>query len=376
MSEGQLREVVEHLASIERGSASPGEHEAAAWIADRLRALGLRVEVEDEPAHGGFWWPIGLLNAATLVGAASSRPWRRRLLAAGALALLVDDLDHRSRAFRRLLPRRRARNVTAYAGDPDAPRTVVVVAHHDAAHGGAIFDTTLLEAVFERWPAVVQRAKRWPPVMWGVVLGPILTLLGKRRAGAAASLGAIGVMVDIGRSPVVPGANDNLSAVAVLLALAERRLEGIRVILVSTGAEESNSEGMQGWGRRHFPELDKATTTFIALETLGSGHLVIAESEGFLVQHAYTDRVKDLANRVADAKGIEVWRGLRNAFASDGQIPLHAGYPSMLLGGLDDMKLPANYHKPTDVPERLDLACMAQAVDLLEGVVAALADEA
>ena len=66
-------------------------------------------------------------------------------------------------------------------------------------------------------------------------------------------------MADIGLRKVVPGANDNGTAVVSVLALAQRFVEeppaGIRVILLSVGAEESFSEGMKAFGERHFPSL-------------------------------------------------------------------------------------------------------------------------
>jgi Peptidase family M28 len=368
----ELRGIVGVLSGIERPSASDGERQAAEWIADRFREAGLEPHVERERAHGGFWWPIGLLNAIALVAARL----RSRLLALVALALLVDDLDHRTRAFRRLLPKRPTWNVTAATGDPHAKRTVVVVAHHDAAHGGMIYDTTALEGLLERFPQLLARAKRWPPVMWGVVLGPLLVAIGRRRLGRLFSLGTLACMTDIARRPISPGANDNLAAVATVLMLARERYEGVRVLLVSTGSEESMSEGMQAWGRRHFPSLSPRTTIFVALETLGSGHLTIAEAEGFLVPHAYSSGVKDELERCAREVGVSVRRGLSNSFASDGQIPLHAGYPTALLGGLDEFLLPANYHKPWDLPENLDYACVEDAVRLLEAFIRAQAEAA
>ncbi len=70
-------------------------------------------------------------------------------------------------------------------------------------------------------------------------------------------------MANIGASRVVPGANDNLSAVAVVVALAhslrEKPPNGVRVLLLSTGSEESFMEGMQGFAKRHFPALDRET---------------------------------------------------------------------------------------------------------------------
>src|SRR3954471_17196220 len=135
-----LRRLIDELCLVERPSASEGEREAAEWIAAQFRDAGLDTRVEAERAHGGFWWPIGLLNAIAAVAAAIGS----RLVAAGALALLADDIDHRKRVFRRmLLPRRTTWNVTAVAGDPQAEQTIVLVAHHDAAHGGAIYDTTV-----------------------------------------------------------------------------------------------------------------------------------------------------------------------------------------------------------------------------------------
>ena len=264
--------------------------------------------------------------------------------------------------------------MTAVAGDPRAKRTIVIVAHHDAAHGGAIYDTRMLYALLRRFPQLLPRVKRWPPVMWGVVLGPLLVAAGRRRLGSLFSVGTIACMADIARSPVSPGANDNLTSVAALLVLARRRYEGVRVLLVSTGSEESMSEGMHAWGHRHFAALSPETTTFVALEMLGSGNLTIAEAEGFLVPHPYTSKVKDELERCGRELGVPVHRGLSNSFASDGQIPLHAGYPAALLGALDGFLLPTNYHQPWDLPDDLDYTCVENAVRLLDAFILAQAD--
>jgi hypothetical protein len=374
-----MDEAIRHLASFDRPSASEGERVAAEWIAASLRDLGLEARVEEESAHGTYWWPLGLLNAAA-IAAAALRGWAGRLLAGAALAALVDDLDHRSRWFRRtFLPQRSTYNVVAEAGDAAAERTLVLVAHHDAAHGGQVFGTQALELLHGRWPDVYARFTRWPPLMWGVVLGPLLVALGRRRGGVFAALGTIAAMADIGRTPAVPGANDNLSAVGALLgvarALRDEPVAGLRVLLVSTGSEESNSEGMQAFGRRHFDQLPRETTTIVALECIGSGRLCLAESEGFLVPHGYDDGLKDLAMTVAERTGVPLRRGLHVSFASDGQIGLHAGYRSLLIGGIDELNLPANYHKPTDVPDNVDLDSVVDAVRLVHALAHELAGQ-
>jgi hypothetical protein len=372
---------VRHLESFERPSASPGERAAAEWIADALRELGLEPTIEEGRAHGGFWWPLGLLNAVALAGMALRPRWLGRALAAAAAVALADDLDHRSRFFRRaVLPHRPTYNVHAVAGDAHAARTVLVVAHHDAAHGGRVFDTTLMRTIHDRWPALYARFNRWPPLMWLTFLGPLLFAAGERKHARRAAVGTILAMADIARSPIAPGANDNLAAVGALLALARRLrdepVDGLRVILLSTGSEESNSEGMQEYGRAHFAELPRETTDVIALECLGSGTVTIPESEGFLVPHHYDQGLKDLAADCARRAGVKVRRGLHIVFASDGQIALHAGYRAMTLAATDELRLPANYHKPTDTADNLDFACLDQAADVLEGMVRELAAQA
>src|SRR6202171_682110 len=53
--EGVLREVVEELAPIDRTPCSPGERQAAEWLAARLQSVaGVDVALEDEPSWGTF----------------------------------------------------------------------------------------------------------------------------------------------------------------------------------------------------------------------------------------------------------------------------------------------------------------------------------
>src|SRR5689334_11459768 len=135
------RALIHELAAFDRPSASDGERRGAELIAGRLRALGCRVEIEEERAHGGYWWPIGLVNAfAVATGAIAlrrRRPWARAIAAGVAgvgAAALWDDLGHGRRWFRRaVLPHRPTWNVVAEVGDPDAEQTFVLIAHHDAA---------------------------------------------------------------------------------------------------------------------------------------------------------------------------------------------------------------------------------------------------
>jgi hypothetical protein len=371
-----IERVVRELASYERPSASDGERRAADWLAAEFSAAGCRgVRVEEERARGGYWWPLGLLNAGSAVAALLGRR-AAALVGAAASAAVYDDVGGGQLWFRRrALPNRPTWNVVAEAGDPDAARTVVFIAHHDAAHSGLVFHPALPRKGMELMPKLHERANQSVPIIFGVFLGPLLLslwgLLGRRwlkRGGMFFSLGATACMANIGASKVVPGANDNLSAVAVLVALAhelaEQPPECVRVILLSTGSEESFMEGMQGFGRRHFAGLPRDGTEFVCLECVGSPQLCVVEGEGMLRMRHYPERSREALARAGAAAGIELRRGLRTVAATDALIALRAGYPTCTLGGVDETKFPSNYHWPSDIPDNLDWSSVDGAVEV------------
>jgi acetylornithine deacetylase/succinyl-diaminopimelate desuccinylase-like protein len=368
-----IERVVRELASFERPSASDGERRAAEWIAGELRDAGCRdVRVEEERAHGGYWWPLGLLNAGSALAALLGR-LPAVLVGGVASAAVYDDVSGGKLWFRRrTLPHRPTWNVVAEAGDPEAPRTVVFVAHHDAAHSGLVFHPALPRLGMKLAPQLHQRAEQSIPIIYGTFLGPLLLalwgLLGARRLrglGLFFSVGASAAMANIGASRVVPGANDNLSSVAVLVALAkELQEDGARVILLSTGSEEGFMEGMQAFGRRHFQDLDPSSTEFVCIECVGSPELCIVEAEGMLRMRYYTEISRDALERAGADAGVKLTRGLRTVAATDALIALRAGYPTCTLGGVDEAKFPSNYHWPTDIPDNLDWDSVDGAVEV------------
>ncbi|HTT30596.1 MAG TPA: M28 family peptidase [Solirubrobacteraceae bacterium] len=378
---GDWRAAIRELAAMDRPSASDGERVAAESIAARLEALGWRAQVEEERAHGGYWWPIGLVNAAAAASAVLTLR-RQSALARGVTtaiagigaAALWDDLGHGRRWFRRAaLPHRPTWNVVAEVGDPDAERTFVLIAHHDAAHSGLIFHPILPRIPLKLAPRLHARAGRSFPLLYAVWIGPVLVsagaLTGSRRllrAGATLAAGATAAMADIGVRAAVPGANDNLSSVGVLVGLAaalrERPVEGARVLLVSTGSEESFSEGMQGFGDRHFDELDPERTEMVCLECVGGPTLIVVEGEGMLRMRDYPVHIREaLADAARDA-GEPITRGLRTTAATDAIIALRAGYSVATLASVDETKLPMNYHWPNDTAENLHWSTIESAI--------------
>ena len=266
--------------------------------------------------------------------------------------------------------------------------TLVVLAHHDAPQTGFIFDQTLQRRLHELSPQLIERMKTSPPQWWIGLAGPLCTIaaaLGRRRAPAWAAI-AIGmlagaVVIDVWRSQTVPGANDNLSGVATLVAFAEllreHPLPGLRVLLVSCGAEETLQDGVRAFIASHRHELAPGRTCFVNLDTVGSPHLVMLEGEGPVWMEEYAGAwLRELIAERARQLDIPLERGFRARASTDSVIPSRAGYPTATLVSLTDWHSLANYHLPSDVPANLDFGTVADATRLVYELARSLATDA
>jgi hypothetical protein len=389
-----LREVVEALAELDRTPCSRGEREAGEWLAQRLRAVdGVRVALDDEPSWGAFpptATGLGLLGTLGAVLVLRGRRCSGALLAGATFAGIVDEAQNGPRLLRRLVRRRRGTvNVVARTGEQRAPAgTLVVLAHHDAPQTGLLFDQTLQRRVHELAPDLLTRVKTSLPQWWLGLAGPLCTVAAvlsrrPRAARAGLVLGALGaaLVADVWRSPTVPGANDNLSGVAALVALAELLREhpvpGLRVLLVSCGAEETLQDGVRAFMARHRDELEPERTWFVNLDTVGSPHLVMLEGEGPVWMEDYAGAwLRDLIATRAEDLGVELERGCRARASTDSVIPSRAGYPIATLVSMTDWRTLANYHLPSDVPANLDYETVTDATLLVHDLARALGDSA
>jgi Peptidase family M28 len=389
--EGTLREVVETLAPIDRTPCSSGERKAAEWLATRLQAIaGVDVALEDEPSWGTFPPTATGLGLLGIAGAALVLRGRRAtgaLLAAGTLAGIVDEAQNGPRILRRLVRRRRTTvNLIARAGSGEG--TLVVLAHHDAPQTGVIFDQTLQRRIHELAPQLLERVKTPPPQWWVGLAGPLCTIAAavarrSRLARLGIAIGAFGTatVADLWRNETVQGANDNLSGVAVLVALAEllreRPVPGMRVLLVSCGAEETLQDGVRAFIARHRDELAEGRTWFVNLDTVGSPHLVMLEAEGPVWMESYAGPwLRDLVDECAQRLEIPFERGFRARASTDSVIPSRAGYPIATLVSITDWRSPANYHLPSDIPANLDYGTVASATQLVYELARTLATDA
>jgi hypothetical protein len=382
-----MRGRLDELCAFERESASEGEHRAAEWLAGALQDEGVRdVRLEEEPeANGTFWWSIGLLaGTGALAGLAARRagPAARLLAAAtgaAAAALIADEMPPGRRRFRRMLPARSAHHVLGELGPRDAERTIVLMAHHDAAHTAFFFNPAITETVGANAPWVFEQNDTSPPLMWPVVGGPALVAVGAALGnrgllglGTLVSAASAAFMAHIGAGQVVPGANDNgtgcIAQLAIARALSEAPPKNTRILFLST-SEEALCEGMGLFMERHADDLPVDRTFFLCLDTVGSPNLLALRGEGMLKLREYPAESLDLVDSTAEELGIELFPNLRLRNATDGVFPLAAGYQCVSVASCNQWKNPSNYHWKTDLPENVDYGTVTDAVRLSEAMI-------
>jgi acetylornithine deacetylase/succinyl-diaminopimelate desuccinylase-like protein len=340
------------LAAMARDSAGPGERAAAEWVQRRLAEEGV-ADVALEP----YRWPRthAWAHLPHFALAATGHPLAR-------LAALVSyELDQSGRVqwIERFLPSGDGVNVVArIPARGQARRTFVLVAHVDAQHAGLMWDRRIVEA------GAARRLKTRAMAPAGALAGAAIAFGRRLPLGLVAAF----VLDTALRSPV-PGANDNASGVAALLALAGRLasdpLDETEVLLVFPGAEEAGMGGMRAFLAAH--ELDPARTFVLGLDTVGSGTPVVARAEGALLAHAYRDADLDVVDRGARHAGVAEPQRWRIAAYTDPVLALFAGLPAASVLSVGEHGMYTHYHRPDDLPEHVDTGCVERCVEIAEG---------
>ena len=388
-------ELIRKLCSFDgRRAGTDAERRAANWLAQRLRDGGRRAVVEPTYVHPQY----GLVHALhCAVGFAGSllaiiQPAVGFGLVLVAALSMYLDLNGRFYLARRLFFRRASQNVVAPGKRPNAPARVFICAHYDSARSGAAFQP-------KRVARASRLARRLPfPIapfrvlFWSLAI--LLPILGARMAGIDSGLISliqlpptlillIGVfmLTDIELSDVVPGANDNASGVATALSLAAeldaKDPEHLDVWILFTGGEECQMEGMRSFIRSHRKSFDRENTYVIVLDAVGSGAVRYETGEGLAVTYDMDRRLVQLCDAVATADRENGDRfgakPLRQAFATDALPARLAKLRATAVTCLNDGSLlPANYHRPEDVPKGIDKRALDRAHDFTLELVRAL----
>ncbi|HSW10928.1 MAG TPA: M28 family peptidase, partial [Bacillota bacterium] len=197
-------------------------------------------------------------------------------------------------------------------------------------------------------------------------------------ASSPAALFAVGLVamcLEAEMSPFTPGANDNATAAALVLTLAEefkrQPLERTRVWLLCSGCEEALHEGAQTFFRRHRGELRRPRA--IAFEMMGCSGPGWLTREGILLPLRADPELEAMAAGVAashpelGAYPVRLAGGVTEA--ADARA---AGIPAMALMGLTRQGKAPYWHLPTDTVDKLDDEVMERAYRFTRELIRAI----
>jgi hypothetical protein len=366
-----------------------GERKAAEEIAHELRSSGRDAEIEPirvRPAYAlAHALHMALAVAGNVISVYSPPLGVAILLLAGVS--MYGDLTARFHLARLLFPRRRSQVVTSPGGRPDAPARLYVVANHDAARSGLMFNRRRrplrLLRPFRRlaspmdvafWTLVVSLLMALARLFLGVDRDEATPLTIAQFVATAVLMTAFTLFVDVALSDPVPGASCNASGIAAALELG-RRLDGrppanLDVSLVFPGAREGLMLGMRAWLRAHADELDPRRTFFLNLEGVGSGTVRFVTAEGYVILYQHDARLVRLAESLARREGATADpRPLTLRYATDGVLLPMRGLSSLTVCCTDEHDRVPNHRRPADVPERIDAAAVERAVEFSESIV-------
>jgi hypothetical protein len=364
-----------------RRSAAAGERDSARLVAGRLGEAGARdVRVERYRYQSSWAWRQAPHFAAGLMAAALRRRGARAMLSLAALVSFDAEIAGRSQWLARIVPAGEGANVVARVpAAGERRRKLVLVAHHDAAQTGLMWRHPWLAGAGSLRRLGLVSRDEVESFAGGPELGFALVALGGRRtrlAGAAMLALALYGALDVARSETVPGASDNASGVAGVLALVERfaqsPLPGTEVVALLPGSEESGMGGMAAWMRAEGRRLDPASTLVLGLDTLGAGEPVVLAAEGPPRRVRYRAGDLSWADRGADRAGLPRPRRFTIGGWTDPVLALMAGLPAISLLSVRGTGF-TNYHLPTDTPERVEWESVERCVRLAAGVAEAFA---
>jgi putative aminopeptidase FrvX len=209
-------------------------------------------------------------------------------------------------------------------------------------------------------------------VMALIALGCLIRSRLLRAAGALALAAMTALGLDVARHRVVPGANDNATGVAALVALmgafSRDPLETTDVVGVFSDCEEVGLGGAAAWLAAHHAELDPASTLVVSLDTLGSGEPAVVSRDGALTAN-YSRATQDWADRGALRAAVPPPRRIDLVAPTDGSPANHAGLHTLsLVSCAPDGTLGPHYHQPTDTPENVDYDSVEQCTRLAAGI--------
>jgi hypothetical protein len=360
-----------------RGSCTPNERAAAEYLLAELRAGGIEACVERFRGVrcGGERLLVHVAVAGLGAVLLPRFPAVAMVLTALASASLLAEQTTRGVWLSWPVTRSRSQNVVGRvpASAAAAARRIVLCAHYDTQPSGWIWALNrYLMPLGVRSPLTLKPP--FTPVLFMMVaeLGIAATALvaphfaSVARIAAALLLLAYAVLAvfllqwSFGRP--VPGAADNASGVAAVLAIADSWLAGprpardVELVVLLSGCEECGLLGAAAWADRHRAELRSLPTVFLNVDGVGFGppRFLGAEVPAAGVPLRAPGWVLEQCAAVASDQGLTDAGPHALPGPTDGLAFLARGVPGVTVVGFRDGFVLPHYHTMQDTSENMN----------------------
>lgn len=348
-----------------RGSTRPEERQAADYAFNQLEGLGYQPTTERFKSATSIYHPH-ILTSLLMLAAFIIYPLYGRTSAAVAAGLsvfaLVSDLLELGffpNPFRWVTPKGDSQNVFATLEPQHDPlQDLILVGHLDTHKAGKIFSSQGWVRFFQIFTTTAFAAFSFQVAFY--LAGVIAQWDWLWYATISSAIAAIILLLicwEADQAPFSPGANDNASAVAMVLTLAEALkqapLEHTRVWFALTGCEEVQHYGMINFLKRH--KASWVNPKVLVFEMVGVAGPVWETKEGIIVPFKPD---KELVKMVEAIVAAHPELGAYPAFIVGGNSEMadahRAGLPAITFFGLTPDGRAPYWHQLADTPDKMD----------------------
>jgi len=369
-----------------RGPTREGERRGALYAKEKFEQMGLQPQWETFRSARSIFHPH-LIGAILMLVAFILFPLGGRFSAALAalisILVLVNEvleLSFRDNLFRWLVPKGESQNVYAVLPPRGGHRAdLILVGHVDTQRTPLIFKNRtwvklydgftflafaafILQAILYTLAAIFG----WSWVWYVTIFSALCALI----------LAAMCLQAE--RTPFTAGANDNATAVGMVLTLTEallrQPLQHTRIWAVVTGCEEVQHYGMIDFYKRHLSELKNPRA--VVFEMLGCAGPAWVTREGIVVPFHSDAQMIALAERLSSEN--PQW-GAYPAKISGGNSELsdavRFGVPGITFFGLTPDGEAPYWHQRDDTFDKMKPEIMERTWQMVWAFIACLDDE-
>jgi len=365
-----LQKILQHINILAeqigpRPATQPKEKEAAGYVFNELVRMGYRPQSKSFKSAKSIYHPHLLASLMTL-SAFVIYPLAGRVSAAIAAALsiiaLVSDLLELAfitNPFRWIIPKGLSQNVHATL-EPrgEHAQDLILVGHLDTHQAGKIFSSRGWVNFFQTFTTIafVTFSAQVAFFLAGI-LAQWTWLWIASIPSAISALILFAICYEADRAPFSPGANDNASAVAMVLAFAEslkhKPFQHTRVWFLFTGCEE-----VQHYGMIHFIKSHKKYfrhPKFLIFEMVGVAGPSWETKEGIVIPFKPDKKLVGMVEKIAEAHPeLGAYPSFIIGGNSEMADAVRAGYPAITFFGLTPDGCAPYWHQLADTADKID----------------------